>query len=281
MSQVGDGNVKLFVKIKAFLNDLNTCFGTEHLDIAKYNELCKRTSITDHGKIAKHVDSIKAFILKNETAIKEDKIDEFTTDDICYTEKIKFNLKSLISISDADTKKSILTYCKVFLCMFEPDDTLKNNLMKSKKTKPEDLFKDVFAKMEQTASSGELPLSSNPADMMSSLQNGSLQSLASDIQTKLSECDEKEIVSYTEGLLSNIKEKSGNDPSLAGMFGLVDMLMSNLKSQTGDSETSTSTSYTPPDPMQMIQTLSGAGSGADANPFMASFMSNIMKNMKQ
>jgi hypothetical protein len=283
-----DTNMKVFAKIRAFLKDLHTCFGTENTDIVKYYELCKRTSIDDHAKIKKQVDVFAAYLLENETQIKTDQIDNMSASDISYTPKVKINLKQLISQSDKDVKKSILTYCKLLLCMIKPDEELKTNLVKNKSTKAESLFKDIFQKMEQTTQSGELQLSSNPMDLMSNIQNGSLQSFATDIQSKLAECDEKEIMDYTSGLLKNIKETSGDDPNLAGMFGLVDMLMSNLQSTEAASASgggSASTSYQPPDPMQMIQTLSGgmnmSGSGADANPFMSSLMTNLIGNLQQ
>lgn len=234
MSSATEPNFKAFSKITVFMRELKEAFGTEFPELAKYYQLCKRTGLDNHALIERQIGLFGKYCKANSEAIQTGQLDALNGDNIEFNDKIKFNLKAIVEKADETSRKVILKYLQLILCLIYPDDKLKNQLVaqaqEEKKVSPEeDMFASILSKVEDRyKDKPPTDLGSTIADMQSS---GFMQDLAASVTQGLDsgELDLTNLMRGAFGMFNKIKAEA-NDPQISGMLGMVESMINTCKS---------------------------------------------------
>ena len=247
MSSVDEPNFKAFSKILCFIKELKECFGDKFPSVAKYYTLCKKTNISNHAAIYKHVNIFGDYCSRNIEAIKGEQLESLISDDIIsYNEKINFDLKEImLRAADKTTQGVIFKHLKIILHLIYPDKELKNALAVHAtptssssssiigvpvvgETKEEALFSSLMSKMENKYGNSEI---GNVNDALADLKNnGFMEEITSSVSKGLDngELDINNLIKGAFGMFNKIKAES-NDPQIAGMMSMVESMLGQLK----------------------------------------------------
>ena len=249
MSSVDEPNFKAFSKILCFIKELKECFGDKFPSVAKYYTLCKKTNISNHAAIYKHVNIFEDYCSRNIEAIKGEQLESLISDDIItYNEKINFDLKEImLRAADKNTQGVIFKHLKIILHLIHPDQELKNALAVHAtptsssssfsssiigvpvvgETKEEALFSSLMSKMENKYGNSEL---GNVNDALADLKsNGFMEEITSSVSKGLDngELDINNLIKGAFGMFNKIKSQS-DDPQVSGMISMVESMLGNL-----------------------------------------------------
>ena len=230
--EMSDVNLKTWSKIVAFVRALKESFDNISPDLTKYFKLCKSTSIDRTSIIKKHIDIFAAYCLANKDAIKSGKIDDINGDDIAFNDKIKFNLKMIVSKADNASKQVILKHLQVIQCLIYPDDELKLSLTtssnnSSSKSKEAALFDSLIDSMTAKYENQEF---SNPGEALQQIQSsGVIQDITTKVEQGImnGDLDGESLIKECKRMFDAVKGEA-NDPQLAGALSMVESLLGQM-----------------------------------------------------
>jgi len=227
-------NFKAFSKIVMFMRELKEAFGDDFPEVVKFYQLSKRTKLDNHAVINRQVQVFNDYCEANRAAIQEGKLDALNEQPIAYNEKILFHLKPIVNKADQDAKKVILKFLQLILCLINPQDELKQQLVhqaqeeRKSHSKEDDVFASIISKVsERYKDTQPTDLSSALADVQSS---GFIDEIASSINNSFDngDLDLGKLMSSAFGLFNKIKEEA-SDPQMAGALGMIEGMMQTVK----------------------------------------------------
>ena len=220
-------NTKAFPKILSFLKELKDAFGDKFPELAKYYNLCKKTTFDNSFAINKQAQLFKDYCLKNQAAIKASKWDQLSTDDIEYNNKFSFNIRKVVaSTKDVSTQQTIMKYLQVIMCIVHPDEELK--LALTSKSKEEELFDNLIGNLEKRYENTQFTNVSEAMDDMKN--NGMMEDISTTVKEKLEkgELDVNKLLGGAFKLFDKIKSEA-TDPTVSSMMSMVEGMMNQAK----------------------------------------------------
>lgn len=174
-------NKKIFSKFLVFLNELNEVFGSSNNGIQLYYKLCKKTSISNASAVSKHVEYLIRFLLPNKELILSNNFKEFSPEEIRFdkNDKVVINLKSVMSLTDKETRDVIFKHLQLLLLLVSSDDqheTMLKTIQSKPQTSNEENFLNSFMqKVENNFNKSDINQNTNPMELaMNLLKSGVL-----------------------------------------------------------------------------------------------------------
>lgn len=120
----------VFYSIKNFIIELDELFGTKHKPLALYGRLIQHTSVSHTNAISKHISLFKEFVQRNRSAILSKSVEQLESHRINYNDRVYINIKTIMDMSDDDTRNMIWKHLLVLSAYLDPESDAKTQLMK-------------------------------------------------------------------------------------------------------------------------------------------------------
>jgi hypothetical protein len=223
-----DVNLKAFAKIRAFAKELNDCFGQKHHNVELYNRLLKKTDILNKVHVSKQVKVFEDFLVEFKTEIINKSKKGLADKNIKFSEKVFFNIGTLLSESDKETTNVIFSHLQIILFVLHPDAEVKTALQKSASeqtgtssgkfidtfmNKIENTFKEKNFKDAGEAISG-LMSSNVMGELIESMNQG----------VESGDLNLNDLLSDVQGMLGNLTG-TGGSMDIGSMMGMLGPLM--------------------------------------------------------
>lgn len=168
-----DSTVLIFKCICNFIKDLCDSFGVHQKSLLLYSHLVEKTGIIHEEPIKKHITCFHQFVKENESGILNQKLDEFKTFIIRYSEKVFIDLEDIFARADKDEKNVIWKHLVTLLAVLDPSSHAKKLLLEEQEkkrqrgdsTNEESFLSNIIDKVGTNMD----PTVSNPTEMMTSI----------------------------------------------------------------------------------------------------------------
>jgi hypothetical protein len=216
---------KIFKAITEFADQLNDAFGKDDVNVNKVYRILMKTSLTNRKVVERHLVIFHSFLEVNRNAIIARTPEHFLESNIELTERIKMDMKTIITKADDATKKVIWQHLFNIMYLYNPDDKIIKNELKvsigENDTKENKFLMDTFSKFEEVMkkpSAGEAP--KDPMAMMGGLlQSGFLNEMIGNINNGVNKGDLniKNLISTVQNLLGNLSETIDKEEKMEKM----------------------------------------------------------------
>ena len=238
MSTSDEPNFKAFGKILLFMKDLNSAFGSEYPDVAKYYTLCKKTTYDNHTAINKQNQLFADYCSCNQEAIKVGDLTQLTDTTISYTPKIGFSLKQIVAKADKPSIVSITKHLQYLHSLLNGDMDAKQALVASSKPQPlgkglenassaKGVFDQILGQLSETMEGKESSLTDINSTIQGMKTDGSIGNIAESISKGIMDgkYSEGDLLNEALRVFQNVQMEASSDPSTAGMMSMVGGLL--------------------------------------------------------
>lgn len=124
-------NLVAFKAISNFVRDLSQVFAEKNHNLALYNRLLEKTTISHEKPIAKHVESFAQFCTSNREAILEKDLSKISQNKVSYSDKVFIDIVQIFNDSDVETKEAIWNHLLAISAIVDPASNAKKILRES------------------------------------------------------------------------------------------------------------------------------------------------------
>jgi len=171
-----------FSAVTNFVLALGKEFGTRQHSLALYSRLVEHTTLSHESAILRHLEAFNKYIIDNQAAIEATEEAKLNSDNIVYSDKLFIDLRAILAMADADTKKVIWSHLVTIYGVMYPDSQAKEILkkIKSQKTSSEtQIVGDMIQKIVPHLSADE----TNPMQaVLGLMQSGVFSDLVNTMQ---------------------------------------------------------------------------------------------------
>ena len=279
MTVTEDLNRTAFKVISSFINSLADVFGEDDMGVLLYAHLLSKTTDKHVVAIEKNINIFRDFCIANRSGIADKSLDGFTVDVIEYSEKVKFNIKDIFKLADAQTTRVLWIHLLTISAVVDPTGNAKSILKSRHATKEGEFISGFLDKVEKNVDPN-----SNPIDAITRLMSsGLLGNLITEIGGGMKEgtLDMDKLMGSAQDIVSNLTGKEvdfkkiiegsiedGSPPDIAKVMSdvLGDDFGDAAKKMMGGGADGA-----PPDLSKMMSSLMGGGADG-APPDLAKMM---------
>lgn len=215
-SGLSDLEQSTFKTIATFVKDLGEIFASSYHELALYDRLLQKTTLTHEVGVRKNINAFKTFCVNNRKPIISRNHKE-VTGNIVYSDKVFINIKEILLNADADTRKVIWLHI-IKICAFVDPSTKAREILKENVSNESNFIDEIMTKVEQNV---DLNTATNPLEAVTSIMNsGVFNDLMTGMNNKLQDgsIDLGKLMGTVETLCSSIKSEDGMG-AMGGMGG--------------------------------------------------------------
>ena len=225
-------HISIFGKILSFVNEISKITSSEN--VTKYQKLLKKTPTANKDAVSKHLSDFESWILTNEKAIKDSSVSNLSDDPIIFREKqdlgIFIPVKQIASQNDKDVQKGIMKHLQLLLCLFKPDEDIKQVIISEKKTRNNEanFLNSFMEKMERQFSGQEFtdPMSATTSVLNSNIFSELVENLTEGVNSGT--LDLNSLTQSVQGMMGELQQDPEASQTLNSMMGMMSGLYGNM-----------------------------------------------------
>lgn len=205
-----------FKTIATFVKDLSEIFASSYHELALYDRLLQKTTLSHEIGVRKNINAFKTFCVNNRKCIISRNHKE-VEGNIVYSDKVFINIKDILTNADADTRKVIWLHI-IKICAFVDPSTKAREILKENASNESSFIDEIMTKVEQNV---DLNSTTNPLEAVTNIMNsGVFNDLMTGMNNKLQDgsIDLGKLMGTVETLCSSIKPEDGGGGA-GGMNG--------------------------------------------------------------
>jgi hypothetical protein len=196
-----------FKTIATFVSDLSEIFAASYHELALYNRLLQKTTLSHEVGVRKNINAFKTFCVNNRKPIISRNYKD-VVGKIIYSDKVFIDIKDIMINADAETRKIIWLHL-IKICAFVDPSTKAREILKENVSNESTFIDEIMTKVEQNI---DLDNTTNPLEAVTSIMNsGVLNDLMMGMNNKLQDgsIDLSKLMGTVETLCSSIKPADG------------------------------------------------------------------------
>lgn len=175
-----NNNIVAFEAISNFVTELSSVFDNHSLKL--YERLISKTTPSHDKFVKKHLELFKDFCVINREGIVDKNSKKFKQPKIEYSTKIYIDFLTIFNDADKQTTKAIWNHLLTISALVDPESNAKAILKSFKDSNEENIFTDVFSKVEEHITPGMNPMQAVSVIMSSGVFTDLLSSMNSGMQ---------------------------------------------------------------------------------------------------
>lgn len=192
-----------FKTIATFVGDLSEIFASSYHELALYNRLLQKTTLSHEVGVRKNINAFKTFCVNNRKPIISRNYKD-VVGKIIYSDKVFIDIKDIMINADAETRKIIWLHL-IKICAFVDPSTKAREILKENVSNESTFIDEIMTKVEQNI---DLDSTTNPLEAVTSIMNsGVFNDLMMGMNNKLQDgsIDLSKLMGTVETLCSSIK----------------------------------------------------------------------------
>jgi hypothetical protein len=206
-----------FKTIATFVSDLSEIFASSYHELALYNRLLQKTTLSHEVGVRKNINAFKTFCVNNRKPIISRNYKD-VVGKIIYSDKVFIDIKDIMIHADAETRKIIWLHL-IKICAFVDPSTKAREILKENVSNESTFIDEIMTKVEQNI---DLDATTNPLEAVTSIMNsGVFNDLMMGMNNKLQDgsIDLSKLMGTVETLCSSIKPADGDAGGGGGING--------------------------------------------------------------
>jgi hypothetical protein len=267
-------NNKIFVKILAFLNELNKMFGDKNTNIFNYYKVCKNTPSSNQKAIKNHVTLFSNFLLPNKINIVNNDFESFNPTDIKISDKTFINFKDVFTQANKDWRPAIFKHLQYLLYLINPEEEVKESFASNKQdnkdngsSKETQVLNNFVEKLQDNFKNND---SKNPVELgINLLKDGTFINMYQDINNSLQngELNLDKLLGSVQNIIGELTQELPKDAAPANdLLNNMSSMLNNIAPDGNINQDNV------PDLSQMM-------SGLTSNPMMTNMLNSMMGSM--